>query len=173
MVALHDCNEDVNRAINFLLESTTDTVSVCARILIRARQLSTQVVCYNKKSFVRTLGRRWGRSAAWVRKEGHWRPRRRGRRKEERGKPAVDEGGPTGEAEGSVELVKVRRAVCKKYYFPKHPCMSWRRSQNSFGKKLFFKVWSVFTRFILFNSRSARGEWIWDDSWREGWRPRT
>lgn len=27
MVALHDCNEDVNRAINFLLESTTDTNS--------------------------------------------------------------------------------------------------------------------------------------------------
>ena len=27
MVALHDCNEDVNRAINFLLESTSDTVS--------------------------------------------------------------------------------------------------------------------------------------------------
>uniref|UniRef100_A0A4W5MVX7 UBA domain-containing protein n=1 Tax=Hucho hucho TaxID=62062 RepID=A0A4W5MVX7_9TELE len=26
MVALHDCNEDVNRAINFLLESTSDTV---------------------------------------------------------------------------------------------------------------------------------------------------
>lgn len=49
MVALHDCNEDVNRAINFLLESTTDTVSICARILVRARQLSTRVVCYNKK----------------------------------------------------------------------------------------------------------------------------
>lgn len=28
MVALHDCNEDVNRAINFLLESTCDTVSL-------------------------------------------------------------------------------------------------------------------------------------------------
>ena len=28
MVALHDCNEDVNRAINFLLESTSDTVSI-------------------------------------------------------------------------------------------------------------------------------------------------
>lgn len=28
MVALHDCNEDVNRAINFLLESTSDTVSM-------------------------------------------------------------------------------------------------------------------------------------------------
>lgn len=28
MVALHDCNEDVNRAINFLLESTSDTVSL-------------------------------------------------------------------------------------------------------------------------------------------------
>ncbi|KAM8866202.1 ubiquitin-associated protein 2-like isoform 2-T3 [Synchiropus picturatus] len=27
MVALHDCNEDVNRAINFLLESTSDTNS--------------------------------------------------------------------------------------------------------------------------------------------------
>ncbi|XP_045558944.1 ubiquitin-associated protein 2 isoform X4 [Salmo salar] len=27
MVALHDCNEDVNRAINFLLESTSDTTS--------------------------------------------------------------------------------------------------------------------------------------------------
>ncbi|XP_054629824.1 ubiquitin-associated protein 2-like isoform X2 [Dunckerocampus dactyliophorus] len=27
MVALHDCNEDVNRAINFLLESTSDTVN--------------------------------------------------------------------------------------------------------------------------------------------------
>ncbi|XP_034396983.1 ubiquitin-associated protein 2-like isoform X2 [Cyclopterus lumpus] len=27
MVALHDCNEDVNRAINFLLESTPDTTS--------------------------------------------------------------------------------------------------------------------------------------------------
>lgn len=26
VVALHDCNEDVNRAINFLLESTSDTV---------------------------------------------------------------------------------------------------------------------------------------------------
>lgn len=28
MVALHDCNGDVNRAINFLLESTSDTVRV-------------------------------------------------------------------------------------------------------------------------------------------------
>lgn len=28
MVALHDCNEDVNRAINFLLESTSDIVSL-------------------------------------------------------------------------------------------------------------------------------------------------
>ncbi|XP_021461133.2 ubiquitin-associated protein 2 isoform X2 [Oncorhynchus mykiss] len=27
MVALHDCNEDVNRAINFLLESTSDTTT--------------------------------------------------------------------------------------------------------------------------------------------------
>ncbi|KAG7261651.1 hypothetical protein CRUP_012245 [Coryphaenoides rupestris] len=27
MIALHDCNEDVNRAINFLLESTSDTTS--------------------------------------------------------------------------------------------------------------------------------------------------
>lgn len=27
MVALHDCNEDVGRAINFLLESTSDMVS--------------------------------------------------------------------------------------------------------------------------------------------------
>ncbi|KAL0977781.1 hypothetical protein UPYG_G00161110 [Umbra pygmaea] len=27
MVALHDCNEDVNKAINFLLESTSDTTS--------------------------------------------------------------------------------------------------------------------------------------------------
>ena len=26
MVALHDCNEDVSRAINFLLESTSDMV---------------------------------------------------------------------------------------------------------------------------------------------------
>lgn len=26
MVALHDCNEDVNRAINFLLEDSSDTV---------------------------------------------------------------------------------------------------------------------------------------------------
>lgn len=31
MVALHDCNEDVNRAINFLLESTSDTVRDYAR----------------------------------------------------------------------------------------------------------------------------------------------
>ena len=28
MVALHDCNEDVSRAINFLLESTSDMVGV-------------------------------------------------------------------------------------------------------------------------------------------------
>lgn len=28
MVALHDCNEDVSRAINFLLESTSDMVNV-------------------------------------------------------------------------------------------------------------------------------------------------
>ena len=28
MVALHDCNEDVNRAINFLLESPSDAVRV-------------------------------------------------------------------------------------------------------------------------------------------------
>lgn len=27
MVALHDCNEDVSRAINFLLESTSDMVT--------------------------------------------------------------------------------------------------------------------------------------------------
>lgn len=27
MVALHDCNEDVSRAINFLLESNTDMVN--------------------------------------------------------------------------------------------------------------------------------------------------
>lgn len=27
MVALHDCNEDVGRAINFLLESTSDMVN--------------------------------------------------------------------------------------------------------------------------------------------------
>lgn len=27
MVALHDCNEDVSRAINFLLESTSDMVN--------------------------------------------------------------------------------------------------------------------------------------------------
>lgn len=33
MVALHDCNEDVNRAINFLLESTSVTV----RVYIRAQ----------------------------------------------------------------------------------------------------------------------------------------
>lgn len=28
MVALHDCNEDVSRAINFLLESTSDMVGL-------------------------------------------------------------------------------------------------------------------------------------------------
>jgi len=28
MVALHDCNEDVNRAINFLLEGTSDAVRI-------------------------------------------------------------------------------------------------------------------------------------------------
>lgn len=28
MVALHDCNEDVNRAINFLLEGTSDAVKI-------------------------------------------------------------------------------------------------------------------------------------------------
>ena len=33
MVALHDCNEDVNRAINFLLESTSDTVRTFIHLL--------------------------------------------------------------------------------------------------------------------------------------------
>ena len=34
MVALHDCNEDVNRAINFLLESTSDTVGTASQLLL-------------------------------------------------------------------------------------------------------------------------------------------
>ena len=34
MVALHDCNEDVNRAINFLLESTSDTVGTASPPLL-------------------------------------------------------------------------------------------------------------------------------------------
>lgn len=75
MVALHDCNEDVNRAINFLLESTTDTVSICARIPVHARQLSTQVfviilviikiLCQNSWETVgkkRSLGKEGGSS---------------------------------------------------------------------------------------------------------------
>lgn len=33
MVALHDCNEDVNRAINFLLEGTSDTVKTHLLVL--------------------------------------------------------------------------------------------------------------------------------------------
>lgn len=32
MVALHDCNEDVNRAINFLLEGTSDAVRIPSNI---------------------------------------------------------------------------------------------------------------------------------------------
>lgn len=34
MVALHDCNEDVSRAINFLLESTSDMVNYILSHLI-------------------------------------------------------------------------------------------------------------------------------------------
>ena len=37
MIALHDCNEDVNRAINFLLESTSDTVGHYPRLAQIAR----------------------------------------------------------------------------------------------------------------------------------------
>lgn len=75
MVALHDCNEDVNRAINFLLESTTDTVRVSAQILIHARQLFIQVfviilvmiqiLCQNSWETVgkkRSLGKEGGSS---------------------------------------------------------------------------------------------------------------
>uniref|UniRef100_A0A8C7WY32 UBA domain-containing protein n=1 Tax=Oryzias sinensis TaxID=183150 RepID=A0A8C7WY32_9TELE len=36
MVALHDCNEDVNRAINFLLESTSDTVRATRETFVYA-----------------------------------------------------------------------------------------------------------------------------------------
>lgn len=41
MVALHDCNEDVNRAINFLLESTSDTVS----LLMLANHICIHMSC--------------------------------------------------------------------------------------------------------------------------------
>lgn len=52
MVALHDCNEDVNRAINFLLESTSDTVSVktCANCI------HTHVLCLCPHHMGITLG---------------------------------------------------------------------------------------------------------------------
>ncbi|MEQ2193940.1 hypothetical protein XENOCAPTIV_018953 [Xenoophorus captivus] len=42
MVALHDCNEDVSRAINFLLESTSDMVSGSMfQLVIRICSFST------------------------------------------------------------------------------------------------------------------------------------
>lgn len=37
MVALHDCNEDVSRAINFLLESTSDMVNNTVSHLISSK----------------------------------------------------------------------------------------------------------------------------------------
>ncbi len=52
MVALHDCNEDVNRAINFLLESTSDTVSVktCTN------RIYTHILCLCSHHIGITLG---------------------------------------------------------------------------------------------------------------------
>lgn len=42
MVALHDCNEDVSRAINFLLECTSDMVNkthFCSSAHVNAKQI--------------------------------------------------------------------------------------------------------------------------------------
>lgn len=50
MVALHDCNEDVNRAINFLLESTSDTV--CIHIYIQKPQSYICSVLLNTSNWV-------------------------------------------------------------------------------------------------------------------------
>lgn len=41
MIALHDCNGDVNRAINVLLEGSPDTVSI---YFVRLRNGSTEIV---------------------------------------------------------------------------------------------------------------------------------
>lgn len=50
MVALHDCNEDVNRAINFLLESTSDTV--CIHIYMQKSQSYIYSVLLNTSNWV-------------------------------------------------------------------------------------------------------------------------
>lgn len=52
MVALHDCNEDVSRAINFLLECTSDMVNKtlcqlfqsCSSAYVNAKQIFDSVV---------------------------------------------------------------------------------------------------------------------------------
>lgn len=49
MVALHDCNEDVNRAINFLLESTTDTVRIGAHSHTVHTSVCYKLITFNKK----------------------------------------------------------------------------------------------------------------------------
>lgn len=46
MIALHDCNGDVNRAINVLLEGSPDTVSILFVIRGTAPEKSLSVLLY-------------------------------------------------------------------------------------------------------------------------------
>ena len=49
MIALHDCNEDVSKAINFLLESTSDMVNGSISLKLRREKENSPltVLCFN------------------------------------------------------------------------------------------------------------------------------